>query len=270
VGLNLEDSGDSSVLGTQVVDMTTVQSVYDAEKRAFDSNYVFWRWFMIPIPIYLTLPLVRRGVSPNTVTITSILIGLGGSLLLGQGHLVGGVLLVLLWQILDCVDGLIASVTDHKSSLGHFLDMCGAYLMYATVYLAWGIGLAITPDDLMIFAINRWPFLDAPMIILVAGGVASLAATLRLLFSAELRLAGSSARADKPKKSNASRKIISAAYLWMQRNFLEFLGFFLPIMLLSSFLGIGSAVILIYAIAWVLVAIMTFLLCARRLSSRSG
>ncbi len=70
----------------------------------------------------ITSVLVEKNVTPNTVTLFSLIIGLISAYAASQGsYLIGG-LLLLLSLIFDCVDGEIARYKSEFSALGAWLD----------------------------------------------------------------------------------------------------------------------------------------------------
>jgi hypothetical protein len=248
------------------INMSTVRQVYDEEKRPFDSRYIFWRTLMMRVPAYMTLPLARHGVSPNTITVVSIIVGLVGSLELAFANRVIGILLLLVWQVLDCVDGLLASVSGRTSRLGAFLDTCGAHLMYGTVFLAWGVGLAIRPDLVMQNASTDWLGLEPSVAVVVSGGLASLGTTLRALFSYEYWRVYPSEQGGGSSELERRPRRLGEWYRWLHRNFMEFLGFFLPIMLVATLFDVGSLALVAYSLFWLCDAALGMFLSARRLA----
>ena len=101
----------------------------------------------------LTGILVETPIKPNTVTVISLLIGLGAAYISGAGNYLIGGLLLLLSLILDCVDGEIARYKKEFSTLGAWLDALSdrvkeyAYIAGLIYSLgeerAWWIGIAL-------------------------------------------------------------------------------------------------------------------------------
>lgn len=113
-------------------------------------------------------------IHPNTVTIWSIFIGAGSSLLFASGcyYYEGGVgllynlaaIFLLMWaDFFDCVDGQLARLTGKKSPMGRILDGLAGFTWFVPIYLAldyrfylhheiefgW-LGIADTPENTMI------------------------------------------------------------------------------------------------------------------------
>lgn len=85
-------------------------------------NVLVVRWFSI----YLTWACVKLGMSANQVTVLMILSGLAGFALLVPHMLwinIVGVCLLLMAEVLDCVDGEVARWRKESSVKGLYLDL---------------------------------------------------------------------------------------------------------------------------------------------------
>ena len=100
-----------------------------------------------PICYYLTLLFARFGVHPNTVTIWSMIVGAASCIFFAQGCFyyngtagvlwnLGGILLLIMADLLDCTDGQLARLTGKKSRLGRILDGVAGYTWYVPIYTA--------------------------------------------------------------------------------------------------------------------------------------
>jgi CDP-alcohol phosphatidyltransferase len=98
------------------------------------------------IDIYLYRPLgywIARAcqtlrITPNSVTIVSIFIGVWGGHLLYYRDAATNVWGIILWVIaatLDSVDGQLARMTGHTSKVGRILDGLGEYIIFVNIYL---------------------------------------------------------------------------------------------------------------------------------------
>src|ERR1700736_5899122 len=67
-------------------------------------------------------PLARLGITPNTLTILGLLLSAFTALVIAQGYLLAGGLLVLFAGIFDMLDGAMARVRNAASTFGAFLD----------------------------------------------------------------------------------------------------------------------------------------------------
>ena len=87
-----------------------------------DDDGFFSTFILRKISIRFTSVLVERNVSPNTVTLLSLLVGFIAAYVAAQGSYLAGGSLLLLSLILDCVDGEIARYKSAFSALGAWLD----------------------------------------------------------------------------------------------------------------------------------------------------
>jgi phosphatidylglycerophosphate synthase len=127
-----------------------------------------------PFCFKLACLFAKFDIHPNTVTIWSIFIGAGSSLLFASGcyYYEGGVgllynlaaIFLLMWaDFFDCVDGQLARLTGKKSPMGRILDGLAGFTWFVPIYLAldyrfylhheiefgW-LGIADTPENTMI------------------------------------------------------------------------------------------------------------------------
>ncbi|GAB2933684.1 CDP-alcohol phosphatidyltransferase family protein [Micromonospora polyrhachis] len=99
--------------------------------------------------------LLRRGVSPNAVTVAGTVGVLIGAIGFGaRGHLVAGALIVTVFALTDLLDGTMARMRGGSSKFGAFLDSSmdriadGAIFGAVTYWLAsqgdsWGVAAAL-------------------------------------------------------------------------------------------------------------------------------
>lgn len=118
--------------------MTTEKPSFKDSLKSWDTENLLDRVFYRPIGFKLALWLKPSGITPNTITIVSIFVGVFACLLFYPDdalwiNMVGFLLLVCA-NILDCVDGQLARLTGIKSELGRILDgFCGD-LWFLTFY----------------------------------------------------------------------------------------------------------------------------------------
>ena len=99
------------------------------------------RFFNRPVGRQLSKLLVRTPVSPNQVSVISILIGLASAWFFARGNFVIGALVFQLCAIIDCVDGDLARALFKQSRLGKWLDLGGDQVVHFCVFAAIGIGV---------------------------------------------------------------------------------------------------------------------------------
>lgn len=91
----------------------------------------------------LTRMFIKLGVSPNAITIISMLIGLLGAAFLAGGSYHLGIIGALLFQfsvIVDCCDGEVARLTFAESRFGQELDIIADNVVHMAIFagVAWG------------------------------------------------------------------------------------------------------------------------------------
>jgi hypothetical protein len=96
-----------------------------------------------PLSRLMTPTALRLGLTPNQVTVASVVVGLAAAALFAVGSpaaLVAGAVLLQLSLVLDCVDGDVARYTRRFSPLGAWLDASTDRLKEFACYagLAWG------------------------------------------------------------------------------------------------------------------------------------
>jgi archaetidylinositol phosphate synthase len=97
---------------------------------------------------YLVKPLARAAVTPNQLTVLTMVLALLGAGLLGAGDPVlanWGAAVFALSRFLDHFDGELARLTGQATRLGYYLDYIAGVLAYAGLFIGIGIGLATGP-----------------------------------------------------------------------------------------------------------------------------
>jgi hypothetical protein len=104
----------------------------------------------------LTRGALRAGLSPNTITLLSFIIGIAAAVSFGVGNrwaLVLGAVLLQLSLIVDCVDGEVARATRRFTALGAWLDASTDRVKEFLAYAGLAIGAARLGDDIWWLAI---------------------------------------------------------------------------------------------------------------------
>jgi CDP-diacylglycerol--glycerol-3-phosphate 3-phosphatidyltransferase len=102
------------------------------------------------------MPLARRGVTPNTVTIIGFLFNIITAAVLASGHLSAGGALLFLSGVFDMLDGALARVTSRQTTFGAFLDSLLDRYSEATILLALIYIFTVrgnTPAVLLVYAV---------------------------------------------------------------------------------------------------------------------
>ena len=113
------------------------------------SDGFFARHFDRVLSSRLSPILVRRGITPNAITLVATAVGLAAALCLAglsQGLQLLGALLFIASTILDGCDGEVARLSFTSSDFGRRLDLIGDNLVNACVFIAIGWG-AVRADE---------------------------------------------------------------------------------------------------------------------------
>ena len=81
------------------------------------TEYVLRR-ISIPIAKYIA----PYNIDPNIITVIGFIIGIFSAIMISQSYLIAGLILIILSQIVDVVDGDLARITKTTSKAGMFLD----------------------------------------------------------------------------------------------------------------------------------------------------
>jgi hypothetical protein len=113
--------------------LSQIESTYKARDVEETIDIYFYR----PVGYVIARGCQALGITPNIVTIVSIFIGVYGGHLLYYRDLVTNIWGIVLWIIadtLDSVDGQLARMTDHRSKIGRILDGLGGNIMFLSIY----------------------------------------------------------------------------------------------------------------------------------------
>jgi hypothetical protein len=98
----------------------------------------------------------QRGLTPNVVTLVSLLVGLGAAAAVATGERWGyvtGAVLLMASFALDCVDGQVARYARTFTALGGWLDATLDRVKEYAVYAALAVGASRTGDDVWLLAV---------------------------------------------------------------------------------------------------------------------
>ena len=120
---------------------------FESSLKSIETENFLDRIFYRPIGYRIALLLSKTPITPNVVTIISIFVGVfAGILLYYQNiyiNLIGFALLVVA-NILDCVDEQLACLTGIKSAAGRILDGLVGDLWFISIYIS--IALRLSAD----------------------------------------------------------------------------------------------------------------------------
>ena len=104
--------------------MVTVAEAYRRTRKPKD---ILWNRFVArPLAAVVLVPLARTSVTPNQVTLATLVVFVAGALLMAlepsYGALVAGAAILEASYVLDCVDGQLARLKGTSSPIGAHLD----------------------------------------------------------------------------------------------------------------------------------------------------
>lgn len=119
-------------------------------KKEYGRAPRYARWVSHRLTPALVYAALRLGLTPNQVTVISLVTGIAGCWALLSGDLpwmLAGALLVEAYYLLDSVDGQLARLTRRFSKSGTFLDVLGNYVVPPAVFVSLGAGLTRAGGD---------------------------------------------------------------------------------------------------------------------------
>lgn len=126
-----------------------IRATFPKKKNEIERSNLFGHFLFRKISFYIAWLLIRLGISANTVTYFSIIIGLIGCMLLIFGNfwdMILGALILNIWVLLEYVDGNVARATNSGSRYGAFIDDLNAFLMSVLIYICAGISVYYNYD----------------------------------------------------------------------------------------------------------------------------
>ena len=115
---------------------------FAASLKSVETENILDLYFYRPIGYQIARALKHTRITPNMVTVLSIFVGAGTGFMFYFDNLTYnliGILLLVVANILDCVDGQLARLTGIKSKIGRVLDGIAGDIWFFLIYvcLAW-------------------------------------------------------------------------------------------------------------------------------------
>lgn len=132
-----------------------------------------------PLSFPIAWILVNIGCSAWLASVLSIFVAVASCVCFCLPFLwsrIVGICLIVLWQILDCVDGTIARTTKKTSTMGEFIDAQSGYTIMAFIFFAVGVSAFYTS----VLIPEEYGFL-----LIIIGAVSSVSNTLARLINAK-------------------------------------------------------------------------------------
>ena len=139
--------------------VTDATSAREAERRLWASltssaDGIVDRFLNRPLGRYLSKILIRAPISPNQVTIVSMLVGILSGWFFARGYFISGALFLQLSAMIDCVDGDLARALYKESRFGKWLDLVGDQFVHVAVFAGIGFGLARSDPAALVLGIS--------------------------------------------------------------------------------------------------------------------
>jgi len=118
---------------------------FTASLKSVETENILDLYFYRPIGYQIARLLRHTSVTPNMVTVLSIFVGAGTGFMFYFDNIsynIIGILLLMLANIMDCVDGQLARLTGIKSKIGRILDGIAGEIWFLMIYL--GLALRLT------------------------------------------------------------------------------------------------------------------------------
>lgn len=113
------------------------------EKKKIARNDFFAFYIGRPLSYVLTIPFLYTNISPNTISLISIVPVIIGFLLMCIGNtkpvLYLGWMMFFLWNLLDGVDGNVARYKKQFSKMGSVYDAMSGYIAMVLSFFGWGV-----------------------------------------------------------------------------------------------------------------------------------
>lgn len=137
--------------------MITVKDIEEKsmtpQKKAMAKNDLFAFYIGRPLSYVLTIPFLYTNISPNTISLISIVPAVFGFLAACAAKTKAGMiaswLMFFLWNLLDGVDGNVARYKKQFSKLGSVYDAMAGYIASALMFFAAGIMAAHSKGPLI-------------------------------------------------------------------------------------------------------------------------
>ena len=160
---------------------TPYTAEYEASLKSLETENYIDRLIFRPVGFLIAKLLSKTSITPNTVTIISIFIGVATGPLFYYNTLrltLLGILCLFLANVLDCVDGQLARLTGKNSKIGRILDGIAGDIWFASIYVFLALRLNNQYDTWLFFI----PAILSAVSHLVQANITDYYKTLHLYF----------------------------------------------------------------------------------------
>ena len=113
-------------------------TAYEASLKSLETENYIDRLFYRPVGFHIAKWLSHTGITPNMVTVFSIFVGSAAGPLFYYDSIyftLTGILCLVSANLLDCVDGQLARLTNTKSKIGRILDGLAGDIWFFVIYV---------------------------------------------------------------------------------------------------------------------------------------
>jgi phosphatidylglycerophosphate synthase len=118
-----------------------------------ESDYIITLFFTNEVSLLITWALLKTRVTPNQVTVASLLCGIICGVFYLSGWFITGSIFLFFSHVLDCTDGNLARAKDVFSTFGRWLDFIGDKIADVFIFLCISLYFYRNQDS------NIWIFL---------------------------------------------------------------------------------------------------------------
>ncbi len=123
---------------------------YKSSLKLIDVEELLDLFFYRPLAFLFVKVVYKTNLTPNQITSIALVVGMvGGVFYFYNTHyaISIGAILLIIYDVLDCSDGMIARLKKNGTFFGRILDGIADYFVTVTVYLGIGFGFASNSDN---------------------------------------------------------------------------------------------------------------------------
>lgn len=119
-------------------------TAYEASLKSLETENYIDRLFYRPAGFHIAKRLINTGITPNMITVFSIFVGAAAGPLFYRDSVclaLAGILCLITANLLDCVDGQLARLTNTNSKIGRILDGLAGDIWFFVIYVSLALRL---------------------------------------------------------------------------------------------------------------------------------
>jgi len=123
---------------------------YKASLKLVEVEELLDLFFYRPLAFLFVKAVYKTNLTPNQITSIALIVGMIGGIFYFFNttlSLTIGAVLLILYDVLDCSDGMVARLKKNGTFFGRILDGIADYFVTVTVYLGIGFGFANSSGD---------------------------------------------------------------------------------------------------------------------------